>query len=88
MSCCCGHHHHDCPCHSAHHHCGCHSSQHHCSCHSDHPEPRPFWPWRHGFPSREEYIRMLDEEREVLEWRLRHLEQELEELRKEAHPKE
>ena len=43
---------------------------------------------RPAFPSREEYLRMLEEERDLLERRLRYLGQELEELRKGGHAKE
>jgi hypothetical protein len=35
--------------------------------------------------TREEYIARLDEEREILERRLRHLKEELEETRRESH---
>ncbi len=81
MSCCCGHHHH-CSCHG-HHHCNCHEHRHECSRHSER-EGSPRHGRRHGFLSREEYVERLDEEREILERRLRHLKGELEELRKEG----
>ncbi len=85
MSCCCGHHHH-CSCHG-HHHCSCHERRHECSCHSER-EGSPRHGRRHGFLSREEYVERLDEEREILERRLRHLKEELEELRKGAQSAE
>ncbi len=93
MSCCCESHSHccchsgyHCTCHSG-HHCGCHSERHHGSCHGSHhghssKEGRP------AFPTREEYLQRLEEERDLLERRLRFLGQELEELRKAGHPKE
>lgn len=85
MSCCCGHHHH-CSCHGhhhGHHHCGCHEHRHECSCHSEREDsPRS---GRRQLLTREEYIAGLDEEREILERRLRHLKEELEEMRKESH---
>jgi hypothetical protein len=87
MSCCCCEHQCHCCCHSGHHHCECHSGRHHGSCHSGHPEPYSPGEGRPTFPSREEYLQMLEEERELLERRLRYLGQELEELRKGAHPK-
>jgi len=39
---------------------------------------------RHGVLSREEYVERLDEERQIIERRLRYLKAELEELRKEG----
>ena len=83
MSCCCGHHHH-CSCHG-HHHSSCHEHRHESSCHSER-EASPHHGRRHGFLSREEYIERLDEERVILERRLRYLKEELEELRKGAQP--
>jgi len=84
--CCCESHPHCC-CHSGHHHCGCHSERHHGSCHSGHGGHPPE-EGRPAFPSREEYLRMLEEERDLLERRLRFLSQELEDLRKGGHSKE
>ena len=87
MSCCCGHQHH-CSCHGHHHghpHCGCHERHHECSCHSER-EASPHHGQRHGFLSREEYVERLEDEREILERRLRYLKEELEELRKGAKP--
>ncbi len=93
MSCCCGHHHcscgsshHECCCHGHHHHCGCHEHRHECECHSER-ESSPHHHHRHRFLSREEYVERLDEEREILERRLRYVKEELDELRKEAPPK-
>ena len=89
MCCCCGHRH-QCSCHGqyqAHHHCGCHERHHECSCHSEREES-PRGGRRHGFMSREEYIERLDEERDILERRLRHLKAELEELRAEGRATE
>lgn len=85
MSCCCGHHHHW-SCHGHHHghHCGCHERWQECSCHSER-EGSPHHGRRHGFLTREEYIERLNEEREILERRLRHLKEELEEMRTESH---
>jgi len=78
MSCCCGHHHH-CSCHG-HHQCGCQERRHECSCHSEREDsPRG---GRRQFLTREEYIAGLDEEREILERRLRYLKEELDEVRK------
>ena len=85
MSCCCGHHH-PCSCHS-HHHCACQERHHECSCHSER-EASPHHGRRHGFLSREEYVERLDEEREILERRLRYLKAELEELGKKGHAAE
>ena len=79
---CGGGHHHDCSCHS-HHHCACQERHHECSCHAER-ETSPHHGRRHGFLSREEYVEWLDEEREILERRLRHLKAELEELRAEG----
>ena len=81
MSCCCGHHHH-CSCHS-HHNCACQERHHECSCHSER-EASPHHGRRHGLLTREEYVKRLDEEREILERRLRHLKAEVEELRAEG----
>ncbi|MFI5340599.1 MAG: hypothetical protein ACHQ7N_12270 [Candidatus Methylomirabilales bacterium] len=82
MSCCCGHHHH-CSCHGhhhGHHHCGCQERRQECSCHSEREDsPRG---GRREFLTREEYIAGLDEEREILERRLRYLKEELDEVRK------
>jgi len=81
---CCGHSgHHHCGCYSHHHPCECRSEGHHGSCHSfrhEHPpeEGRP------AVPSRAEYVQRLEEERNLLERRLRFLGQELEELRKDS----
>jgi hypothetical protein len=79
--CCCGHHHHR-SCqghHHGHHSCGCHERRQECSCHPEREDsPRG---GRRQFVTREEYIARLDEEREILELRLRHLKAELEELR-------
>jgi hypothetical protein len=90
MSCwCCsdeGHPH--CCCHSSHHHCGCHPERHHGSCRCGHHEPRGPREGRPLFSSREEYMARLEEERDLLERRLRFLSQELEDLRKGGHPKE
>ena len=93
MSCCCGHHHCSCgsghhhgSCHG-HHHCSCHERRHECSCHSER-EASPHHGRRHGFLSREEYVERLDEEREILERRLRYLKSELEELGKEGQAAE
>ncbi len=83
--CCCGHHHH-CSC-NGQHSCGCHERRHECSCHSER-EASPHHGRRHGFMSREEYIEKLDEERDILERRLRHLKAELEELRAEGQATE
>ena len=83
MSCCCGHHPH-CSCHG-HHHGGGYERRHECSCHSER-EDSPRHGRRHGFLSREQYIERLDEEREILERRLRYLEEELEEVRKGQAP--
>ena len=86
MSCCCGHHH-QCSCHGhhhGHHHCGCHERWQECSCHSER-EGSPHHGRRHGFLTREEYIERLNDEREILERRLRHLKEELEEMRTESH---
>ena len=85
MSCCCGHHHH-CSCHS-HHHCACQERRHECSCHSER-EASPHHGRRHGLLSREDYVERQDEEREILERRLRHLKAELEELGKERQAAE
>lgn len=60
--------------------CGHH---HYCSCHSER-EASPHHGRRHGLLSREDYVERLDEEREILERRLRHLKAELEELRAEG----
>lgn len=65
--------------------CCCGHHHHHCY-HGGWPEPYPPYPWRYGSPPREEYVRGLEEERDMLERRLRRLEQELEELRKSARP--
>ena len=83
--CCCGHHHHG-SCHS-HHHCACQERRHECSCHSER-EASPHHGQHHGFLTREEYVERLDEEREILERRLRHLKAELEELRAEGRATE
>jgi len=85
MSCCCGHHHH-CSC-QGHHHCSCHERRHECSCHSESESPSRHGR-RHGFLGREEYIARLDEERDILERRLRYVKEELDELRRGAQPKE
>jgi len=46
------------------------------------PEPYPPYPGRYPPSPREDYVRGLEEERDLLEQRLRRLERELEELRK------
>ena len=73
MSWCCGHHHH----------------YHHCS--EPYPggwfeESPPPYSRRYAPPPREEYTRRLEEERDLLERRLRRLEHELEELRQTDRP--
>lgn len=59
-------------------------------CHAWHywvpPEPYPPSPWRYGPPPREDYVHRLEEERALLEQRLRRLEREIEELRRGPHP--
>lgn len=80
MSCCCGHHHGSC---HGHHHCSCQERRQECSCHSER-EASPHHGRRHGLLSREGYVERLDEEREILERRLRYLKAELEELRAEG----
>ncbi len=62
------------------------------SCHCEHPhrcwswsEPYPAYSWR-ATPPREEYLRRLEEERALLEQRLRRLESELEEVRRARAP--
>jgi len=65
--------------------CGHH---HHCTCHGGWHEPSPLHRWRGPASPREEYLRTLEEEREILERRLRRLEHELEELRKGTRPGE
>ena len=81
MSCCCDHSHH-CSCHG-HHHCSCQEHRHECSCHGEREGERHHGR-RHGVLSRAEYIERLDEERDILERRLRHLKAELDELRAEG----
>jgi hypothetical protein len=49
-------------------------------------EPYPPPPPRYGPPPREDDVRRLEEERDLLEQRLRHLEREIEELRRGARP--
>jgi hypothetical protein len=67
MSHCCGYHHH-------HHHCWCPGE--------GYEEPYPPYPHRYAGAPREDYLRRLEEERDLQERRLRRLEQELEELRR------
>jgi hypothetical protein len=59
-------------------------------CHAWHswgpPEPYPPSLWRYGPPPREDYVRWLEEERDLLEQRVRPLERELDELRRGARP--
>jgi hypothetical protein len=62
--------------------CCCGGSHHHCSCHGAWPGPYGPHPWRFPESPREEYRRNLEAEREMLERRLRLLDQELEDLRK------
>lgn len=57
--------------------CGHH---HHCADHWCWQEPYPPYRWRGPASPREEYLRMLEEEGEMLGQRLRRLEHELEEL--------
>ena len=92
MPCCCRHH--DCSCGSGHHACSCHGHYHqHCGCQEHRHECSrrgerecgPRHGQRHDFPSREEYSERLEEERDLLERRLRFLKQELAELRTEPH---
>lgn len=62
-------------------HC-CNHYHHHCWSPCDWNEgPYQSHPRRYAGPSREEYLRQIEEEREMLERRLRRLEQELGELR-------
>jgi hypothetical protein len=72
MSCCCGYHHHQC------HHWGAPAWYE--------PGPPPSWhtgPWAGGG-----YLHRLEEERELLERRVRRLEQELADLRQAMRPAE
>jgi hypothetical protein len=46
----------------------------------------PRAPWRYATPPREDYVRGLEEERDLLEQRLRRLEREIDELRRGARP--
>jgi hypothetical protein len=59
-------------------------------CHAWHywgpPEPYPPYTWRYGPPPREDYGHRLEEERDLVEQRLRRLEREIEELRRVARP--
>ncbi len=52
------------------------------------PEPYPPYPGRYPLSPREDYVRSLEEERDILEQRLRRLERELEELRKGGRPQQ
>jgi hypothetical protein len=62
--------------------CGYHHHHHHCWSPWDWDEESyPPYPRRYAGPPREGYVRRLEEEREMMERRLRRLEQELEELR-------
>ena len=54
---------------------------HHGSCHGGVWAPHPGYRWRSGESPREEYRRILEEEHELLERRLRVLSKELDELR-------
>jgi hypothetical protein len=66
---CCCGHHHDCSCHGHHH------GHHHCSCHER----------RHECSCRSEREDSPRGGRQILERRLRHLKEELEEMRRESH---
>jgi len=88
---CCGHHHYSCglghphcACHGHPHQCSCHEHRHECSCHGER-EGGSSHGRGHRFPSRKEYIARLEEERDLLERRLRFLKQELTELQGEPH---
>jgi hypothetical protein len=48
----------------------------------DWPEAYPPYPRRYAAPPRGDYVRRLEEERDLLEQRLQRLERELEELRR------
>jgi len=63
----------------------CCCGHHHCTCHRGWHEPSPLYRWRGPASPREEYLRTLEGEREILERRLRRLDHELEELRKGTH---
>ncbi len=63
--------------------CGSHHHHHHCwHPEWDWPEPYPPYPRRYTESPRDDYLRRLEEERDLQEQRLRRLEQELEELRR------
>lgn len=63
-------------------HCCGHYHDHHCWSPCDRSEePYLSHPHRYAGPSREEYVRQIEEEREMMERRLRRLERELGELR-------
>lgn len=68
----------------------CWSNSHHYPCHHhwlywDTPEPFLHSPWRSASLPREAYIRRLEDERDLLAQCLQRLEQEVQELRKNAH---
>jgi hypothetical protein len=70
--------------------CDCHH-YHHCHHHWYAPfwyEPAPPPSWRSGAFEGESYVRRLEEERELLERRLRQLEQEVAALRQATRPAE
>jgi chaperonin cofactor prefoldin len=65
--------------------CWCH---HHGEYHRDWPEPcypRRYGDWSVPAPH-EDYVRQLEAERDMLEQRLRRLEQKMEELRRQTRP--
>lgn len=65
------------------HCCGYHHHHHHCWCPGEgYEESYPPYPYRYAGAPREDYLRRLEEERDLQERRLRRLEQELEELRR------
>ena len=68
--------------------CCCCGHGHHCSCHEGGWQSHPGHRRRAGESPLEEYRRMLEEEREVLNRRLGLLDRELEELRKGGRPGE
>jgi hypothetical protein len=57
-------------------------------CHGGWHQPYPPYRWRGPASPREEYLRTLEEEREILERRLRRLDRELEGLRQASRPEE